>query len=222
MRLHALMTLAVITGLALTGCAQEAGWTVDRQGNFGNPTMQNSMMMSGEAEYTYALAQRFAAEVPNTVNFEFNRSDITPEAAAVLQRQAQWIRQFPEVRFKVFGFTDNVGGEKFNYGLGMRRARAVVAYLKGLGIGSARLEAVVSYGKTRPLIDVPGPEMRNRRALTEVTGFVQNDPMVLNGKYAAIVWRTYANPAKSDSLAERPHPANTDLNTQVNPSDGGN
>ena len=73
----------------------------------------------------------------------------------------------------------------------MRRAQTVVNYLKSLGIGSARLEAVISFGKTQPLIDVPGPEVRNRRALTEVTGFVKGDPMVLNGKYAAIIWRDY-------------------------------
>lgn len=216
MRLNALTPLALVSSLVLAGCNQEAGWKVDRQANFGNPTMQNTMMMTGEESYTIALAQRFAQEVPNTVNFEFNRSDITPEAAAILQKQAQWIRQFPEVRFKVFGFTDNVGGEKFNYGLGMRRARAVVAYLKGLGIGSARLEAVVSFGKTRPLIDVPGPEVRNRRALTEVTGFVQNDPAVLNGKYAEVIMREYVD------SAVRPHPDNSVVNSQLDPASSGN
>jgi peptidoglycan-associated lipoprotein len=216
MRLHSLITLALMAGLGLAACDQEAGWKVDRQGQFGNATMDNSLMMSGDESYTMALAQRFSQEVPNTVNFEFNRSDLTPEARAILAKQAQWIRQFPEVRFKVFGFTDNVGSEKFNYGLGMRRAKTVVAYLHSLGIGSARLEAVVSFGKTRPLIDVPGPEVRNRRALTEVTGFVKSDPMVLNGKYAAIIMREYID------SATRPTTPPTITQTQLGSATAGN
>ena len=77
-------------------------------------------------------------------------------------------------------------------------------FLKSQGIGSARLEAVISFGKTRPLIDVPGPEVRNRRALTEVTGFVENDPMVLNGKYAAIIFREYVDSAIRPAAAASP------------------
>lgn len=203
MRMHTLHILALTAGLGLAGCNQEAGSVVDRQGTFGNATMDNTLMMTGEESYTMALAQRFKQEVPDTVNFAFNRSDLTPEARAILAKQAQWIRQFPEVRFKVFGFTDNVGSESFNKSLGMRRAQTVVNYLKSLGIGSARLEAVISFGKTQPLIDVPGPEVRNRRALTEVTGFVKGDPMVLNGKYAAIIFREYVD------SAVRPHPASS-------------
>ena len=195
MRLHALHIMAAVATFGLVGCNQEAGSVVDRQGTFGNATMDNTLMMTGEASYTLALAQRFKQEVPDTVNFAFNQYDLSPEARAILNKQAQWIRQFPEVRFKVFGFTDNVGSEAFNKSLGMRRAQAVVNYLKSQGIGSARLEAVISFGKTRPLIDVPGPEVRNRRALTEVTGFVKGDPMVLNGKYAAIIFREYVDSA---------------------------
>ena len=204
MRMHSLHILALMAGLGLAGCNQEAGAVVDQQGTFGNVTMDNTLIMTGDASYTMALAQRFKQEVPDTVNFAFNRYDLSPEARAILAKQAQWIRQFPEVRFKVFGFTDNVGSESFNKSLGMRRAQAVVNFLKSQGIGSARLEAVISFGKTRPLIDVPGPEVRNRRALTEVTGFVENDPMVLNGKYAAIIFREYVDSAVRPAAAAAP------------------
>jgi hypothetical protein len=33
--------------------------------------------------------------------------------------------------------------------------------------------------------------MRNRRTVTEVSGFVGSHPLVLNGKYAEIIWRDY-------------------------------
>ncbi|MCX7670154.1 MAG: OmpA family protein, partial [Anaerolineae bacterium] len=76
------------------------------------------------------------------------------------------------------------------------------------------LEAVVSYGKTRPLIPVPGPEIRNRRAVTEVTGFVSGRPAPLNGKYAEVIFREYV------ASGERPRPQTAPLSSQVDP--GGN
>ncbi|GAB1362493.1 OmpA family protein [Rhodobacter sp.] len=204
--------------LALAACGEsttsfdkELGAEVDK-GQFGNATMHNTLIQSGEMEYTVALAQRFANEVPDTVNFEFNRSDLSPEAMKILDAQANFIRQFPEVRFKVFGHTDLVGSQGYNQSLGMRRAKAVVNYLVGKGISRSRLEAVVSYGKTRPIIQTNQPEVRNRRTVTEVSGFVSNHPMVLNGKYAAIIWKTYTT-----TLAEQPHPGNTKIVTQTNP-----
>ena len=101
------------------------------------------------------------------------------------------IRQFPEVRFRVFGHTDLVGSDAYNRNLGLRRAQAAVAYLATQGIGRDRLEAVVSLGQTQPLIPTPEPERRNRRTVTEVSGFVENNPMLLNGKYAEVVFREY-------------------------------
>lgn len=206
----ALLALAAC-GESTTSFDSELGSEVDK-GQFGNATMHNTLLQSGEMEYTVALAQRFSNEVPDTVTFAFNQATLTPTAMAALDKQANFIRQFPEVRFKVFGHTDLVGSQNYNYNLGLRRAKAVVNYLVGKGISRSRLEAVVSYGKTRPIIQTSQPEQRNRRTVTEVSGFVSNHPMVLNGKYAAVIWRTYTG-----SLAERPHPSNTSIETQVGP-----
>ena len=173
----------------------EAGAEVD-EGGFGNSTMNNTLVMSGERDYTIALAERFAQSVPTTITFAFNSAELSTEARATLTQQAEFIRQFPQVRFRVFGHTDLVGSNAYNKALGLRRARAAVSYLSNLGIGGSRLEAVVSYGKTRPIIQTAAPEQRNRRTVTEVSGFVQNNPMVLNGKYAAIIMQEYIKSAK--------------------------
>ena len=53
----------------------------------------------------------------------------------------------------------------------------------------------MSYGKTRPIIQTSAPEERNRRTVTEVSGFVKNNPMVLNGKYAQIIYQQYVRGA---------------------------
>jgi outer membrane protein OmpA-like peptidoglycan-associated protein len=210
------LLLLIVAVLPIAACdptftRSEAGAEVD-EGGFGTPTMMNSMAMMGEGEATVALGQRFAREVPTTITFAFNRADITPEAAAVLNRQADWIRQFPEVRFRVYGHTDLVGSKDYNYELGLRRAKAVVAYLSARGISTSRLEALVSFGKTQPVINTTSPEQRNRRTVTEVSGFTKGSATPLNGKYAAIIFREYVD------SATRPIAANTTVATSVNPS----
>jgi peptidoglycan-associated lipoprotein len=212
MTLRTLPLIAALIGLAACTDA-EIGSNID-EGGFGNPTMTNTMLMTGQLDYTQVLGQRFATEVPSTITFAFNSSELTPAARATLAHQAQWIRQFPEVRFRVYGHTDLVGSNAYNKALGLRRAKAAVAYLGSIGIGTARLEAVASFGKTQPVIQTSGPEERNRRTVTEVTGFVKSAPMVLNGKYAMIVMREYVEGAT------RIHPGNTPIITETNPGAG--
>ena len=168
----------------------EAGTTLDN-GNFGNATMNNTLAQTGAEGFMLDLANRFAEQVPNTVNFDFDKSTLDEEARQALRQQADWIRQFPEVRFRVYGYTDLVGSAAYNKRLGQRRANTVVNYLVSQGISRSRLEAVVSFGKTQPLIVTQNRERRNRRAVTEVSGFVESNPTVLDGKYAEIVYREY-------------------------------
>lgn len=173
----------------------EAGAIVDT-GEFGNATMNNAMAMRNPQSYAYDLGRRFAQDVPSTVNFAFNSAVLDAGAMAALREQARWIRQFPEVRFRVYGHTDLVGSNAYNKRLGMARARAVVGYLASQGISTARLEAVVSFGETQPLIVTAGQDRRNRRTVTEVSGFVQDNPTVLDGRYAEVVYREYIRSAQ--------------------------
>jgi peptidoglycan-associated lipoprotein len=185
--------------LALAGCNpvtfnSEAGSQLDT-GTFGQAVAYNSDVQTGQRSAMTQLGTRFANEVPSTVTFAFDSAALDAEARAALDRQAHWIRQFPEVRFRVYGHTDLVGSHAYNQRLGLRRANAVVNYLVSRGVSRSRLEAVVSYGKTQPVIPTPAPEERNRRTVTEVNGFVQSHPMVHNGKYMQVVFREYVGTA---------------------------
>ncbi len=160
-------------------------------GNFGNANMNNQLVMTGERGYVHGLSNRFSNEVKSTVNFAFNSATLDDAARATLREQATWIRQFPEIRFKVYGHTDAVGSNGYNKRLGLRRANAVVTYLATQGINRSRLEAVVSFGESQPLIVTQGRERRNRRTVTDVSGFVKNHPIVMDGKYAEVVYREY-------------------------------
>ncbi|MHA6344466.1 OmpA family protein [Roseivivax sp. CAU 1761] len=173
-----------------TAFHREAGSVIDPS-DLGQATRTNMAAMKARDGHAVNLARRFAAEVDSTVTFDFNSAALTPEARAVLLRQADFIRQFPELRFRVYGHTDLVGSDAYNRALGEHRAQAVVAFLGSQGIALSRLEALVSFGETRPLIVTEGRERRNRRTVTEVSGFVDGHPNVLDGKYAQIVYREY-------------------------------
>lgn len=209
MRTSFVLLPLLASGLALSACTDqrdamhrsyfsEAGAIVDG-GNFGSATMQNTQVMNGERSYVLDLSNRFAAEVPSMVTFAFNSAVLDARARAVLRAQASWIRQFPEVRFRVYGHTDAVGSPAYNKDLGLRRARAAVAYLASQGISTARLEAVVSFGETQPLIVTQGRERRNRRTVTEVSGFVGSHPIVMDGKYAQVIYREYIDSATAET-----------------------
>ena len=182
----------------LAACDQTSGGAFDRplgssldNGTFGNATANNQLAHTGQSNLAINLQRRFESEVNATVTFAFNSATVSPSAQAVLRQQASWIKQFPEVRFKVFGHTDLVGSNAYNRRLGLRRAQNVVSFLVGQGISRDRLEAVVSLGETQPVVSTQNAEMRNRRTITEVSGFVQGDGTELNGKFAQIIFREY-------------------------------
>ncbi|OIQ32182.1 MAG: hypothetical protein BM559_11925 [Roseobacter sp. MedPE-SWchi] len=191
----------VILGLVLSASAcshRQAGTPIDGS-LLGSAALNNAAVMSGERDFAIQLAQRFAKEVPTTINFPFDDARLDGEARQVLDRQAHWIKQFPEVRFRVYGHTDSVGSAAYNKRLGQRRARAAVSYLVSKGIDRRRLEAMVSFGESQPLVLTEGRERRNRRTVTEVSGFMKRHPSLLDGKYAQIVYRDYVASAKSET-----------------------
>ncbi len=190
------VSLLVVSGCERIRSAGEAGRFLD-EGRFGDPTMNNVLVMTGQRSYYEQLAERFAQEVPTTINFAFNSDELDVTSQNVLRTQAAWIQQFPEVRFSVYGHTDLVGSDSYNYRLGLRRARAAVNFLVAQGIDRDRLDALVSLGETQPLVATPNRELRNRRTVTEVSGFVQDNEMVLDGNYADIVYRTYTGLANA-------------------------
>jgi len=200
------MRILLITAgvAALAGCSAEtnplrniyteAGSELDG-GDFGNSTMTNTQVMINPNSFVIDMTRRFAGDVPNTVNFAFNSAQLDGEAQSALRQQADWIRQFPEIRFRVYGHTDLVGSDRYNRSLGLRRANAVVAYLSTQGISRSRLEAVASFGETQPVVFTQEQERRNRRTVTEVSGMVGKKPAPLNGKYAEVIFQEYVESA---------------------------
>ena len=73
------------------------------------------------------------------IHFDFDKSEIRPGDAAVLDEDASTIKGNPKVAVNVNGYCDAIGGEKYNLRLSDRRAVAVVEYLVKSGIPSSQL-----------------------------------------------------------------------------------
>lgn len=119
------------------------------------------------------LNVRFRQDVDPVVTFDFDKAVLRADARAVLDRQAEWIKRYPSLRFSVFGHTDLVGSLDYNFDLAKRRADATLAYLLSRGVKPEQLEAIVSFGKTLPMIETRRREERNRRTVTEVSGYLR-------------------------------------------------
>ena len=81
------------------------------------------------------------------VHFDFNKSDIRPQDAAVLDEAAETLKSHSDVAVNVNGYCDSVGGARYNLGLSDRRSGSVVHYLSDHGVAEGRLSPR-GYGKT--------------------------------------------------------------------------
>ena len=95
--------------------------------------------------------QDFVVNVGDRVFFETDSSELTPQARATLDKQAQWLVNYANyTQFTVEGHADERGTREYNIALGARRAQTVRDYLISHGIQANRMRTI-SYGKERPV-----------------------------------------------------------------------
>jgi len=111
--------------------------------------------------------QDFVVNVGDRVFFETDSSDLTPQARATLDKQAQWLGQYNRYTFTIEGHADERGTREYNIALGARRAQTVREYLVSRGIDAQRMRTI-SYGKERPVAVCNDISCwsQNRRAVT--------------------------------------------------------
>lgn len=114
---------------------------------------------------TPPVEQLFTESVQD-IFFEFDQPGITAEAAAVLQRTAEFLLAYPEALILIEGHCDEVGTDDYNLRLGTRRAEAARDYLVSAGVSPERLQTV-SVGRQQPFCTESSDEpcrQLNRRA----------------------------------------------------------
>src|SRR5713226_1689598 len=86
------------------------------------------------------------------IYFDFDKSEIKPEFAAVVAAHARNLSSHPNMHMKLEGNTDERGTREYNIGLGERRAQAVRRALMLQGVAQSQL-TTVSFGAERPAVE---------------------------------------------------------------------
>jgi peptidoglycan-associated lipoprotein len=152
MRILQGLKLAAVLAVALSmgACANK---------NFGTGAM------AGAA--TPGSQQDFVVNVGDRVFFDSDQSDLSPQAVATLNKQIQWLQNYPRYTFTIEGHADERGTREYNLALGARRAQTVRSYMASHGINPGRMRTI-SYGKERPVAVCNDISCwsQNRRAVT--------------------------------------------------------
>lgn len=157
------IVLALAAVATLAACASRPDPTPT------GPTGPTTPPVTNPSGPTPGSAEDFRVSVGDRVFFGYDRFDLSTEARAVLERQAAWLRRYPNVRVLVAGNCDERGTREYNLALGARRSAAARDFLVSLGIDGGRIESV-SYGKERPLDARANEEAWsvNRNAQTQI------------------------------------------------------
>jgi len=97
--------------------------------------------------------------------FDYDKSDVRPDAQQALMADAAFLQQHPNIRFTIEGHCDERGSTEYNLGLGDRRASAAKAFLVQQGVSADRIRTI-SYGKEKPFCTTHDEQcwQQNRRA----------------------------------------------------------
>ena len=138
----------IVAGLMIAGCAKQQ---VDQTSSSAAPGSQ----------------QDFVVNVGDRVFFGTDSSELSDQARATLDKQAQWLSNYNRYAFTIEGHADERGTREYNIALGARRAETVRQYLASRGVQAQRMRTI-SYGKERPvaLCNDISCWSQNRRAVT--------------------------------------------------------
>ena len=156
------LILAFVVALGVAACESTPDDTGSSSGAGADQTVDSGPATSDdivEGETTLAALdpsqplpgsqEELVQNVGDRVFFEFDSAVLGADGRRTLDRQAEWLRLFPEIALVLEGHADERGTREYNLALGERRANAVREYLITQGIGPARLRTI-SYGKERP------------------------------------------------------------------------
>ena len=108
--------------------------------------------------------------VTHGILFDINKATIKPESMGVINQIFQLMKDSPDLKFEIGGYTDSDGDDNSNLKLSEQRANAVRDQLVSMGIGADRF-TTKGYGETKPIDSNTTPEGKANNRRVEFTKF---------------------------------------------------
>jgi outer membrane protein OmpA-like peptidoglycan-associated protein len=91
------------------------------------------------------------------IHFDYDKSTLTPEAQTILKRNIQVLKDNPNAKVRIAGYTSAKGTAAYNQKLSERRANAVKNYLIDEGLITPDRLSIIGYGQKRPAMYEAAP-----------------------------------------------------------------
>ena len=160
---------AVAAVLLLAGCASTKGGGGDTGSNLTAADNVTNAPVAGGVNVAPGSEEDFMVSVGRRTFFKQSSAELDDVARATLDKQAQWLNQYPQWKVKLQGSADDPGSAQQQTSLSQKRADVVRNYLASLGIAPERMLAK-GYGRER--IGEACPEIecksQNRRVVTNL------------------------------------------------------
>jgi outer membrane protein OmpA-like peptidoglycan-associated protein len=126
--------------------------------------MIKNLRIAGGGSDAYHKIMTDGKLVTHGIHFTSGKADLLPESMGTINEVYQIMKNHPDLKFEIDGYTDNVGAADFNLKLSKQRADAVQKQLVNMGVDTSRL-MTKGFGETKPLGSNATPEGKanNRR-----------------------------------------------------------
>lgn len=179
-RQGSVVLIALLMAVTIGGCAAQSGTNgssaaaaIDGRGTTVMPVGQtdgtgvqtDGTGVMSQMSTRPRLGDFVANEQIRDIHFDFDRYEIRPADAKILEASAQWLKAHPDSLLVIEGHADERGTNEYNVVLGERRAKTSMNYLVSRGIQATRI-TVMSYGEERNVCreKTEGCWSKNRRA----------------------------------------------------------
>jgi outer membrane protein OmpA-like peptidoglycan-associated protein len=108
--------------------------------------------------------------MPGNITFDFGSANLKSEFYEVLNSVAIVLDEYNRTYIDVYGHTDSIGSQGYNFKLSKRRAKCVAEYIVAQGCNAQRF-SIRGFGESRPIAsnnDKSG-RAQNRRVEIEIS-----------------------------------------------------
>jgi outer membrane protein OmpA-like peptidoglycan-associated protein len=145
--------------------AQSAAAAATAQQQAQQAQQQAQQQVQEAQQEVEQIKQLVATKQTSPIAFKTGSADLLATSNATLDKVADIAKKYPQLKLRVEGYTDNVGGDDYNQSLSEKRANSVMTYLTSTGGVPAGQVTAVGYGKGHPIAsnDTSAGRAQNRR-----------------------------------------------------------